>query len=187
LTTDEKQNLKKHLALLGAYFQQQLPDPVIVMYAEDLADLPYPDVRRAMEECRREPKRRTMPMPADIRDRLTPAVTDGALALEAAARIVAAISKFGYYNARDSQAYIGEIGWLVVEKMGGWESICTSLTNKQMGTFHAQCRELAKAQIELSRAGKLDLPPALPRPGMTALPAPKPGLQRISDLLPKKT
>ena len=150
---------------LGEYYRQPISDMVLMMYAEDVADLPPEQVEKALFEYRRNPKNKFPPLPAHIREAIQPsAMSDDQRAVEVAARIVTAISKFGWNNTREARAFMGEIGWAVVEKQGGWENICANTMSDQIGIFQAQVRELAKVQIKLARMGALDSPPQLPKP-----------------------
>ena len=169
-------------AALGEYYRQPISDLVLKMYEQDVSDLPPEQVERALTEYRRSPKNRFPPLPANVRELVEPAINDDQLAVETAARIVTAISKFGWNNPVPAKAFMGEVGWAVVEKQGGWENVCANTKASEIGIFQAQVRELAKVQIKLARMGALDTPPALPRPrdeapsrigGMGALLGPK--------------
>jgi hypothetical protein len=165
VTPQETARLAQSFALYAAYYRVKLDDEVLKMYAEDLSDLELMEVQEAMRLYRKNPKNRHMPLPAQIREMLEPQLDDDALARDAASRIVAAVSKFGWCNSSDAKAYIGELGWRVVDRHGGWLYVCENLGRSlDVGMFQAQARELAKTQIQFSRAGNLDTPPALPGP-----------------------
>lgn len=164
MTQQEKQEIKKAWVLLSAYYQVQLRDEVIAMYAEDVADLPFENIMNAFHDYRKNPKHTRCPIPAQIRAIVSPAEDDDSMAKEAAARIIAAVSKHGRMRPKEASEYIGELGWLCVQKQGGWWSVCNYVNDNPIGSFQAQIRDLAGAQIKLARAGKLDIPPALPSP-----------------------
>lgn len=75
-------------------------------------------------------------------------------AKETAAKILSAISKFGYsvslndVKLDDIKKYVGVIGWRVVELQGGWNTICESVTNVNKPTYQAQWRDLALSLSE---------------------------------------
>lgn len=160
--SDFKKQIKILWIKLSAYYQSQVRDEVLDMYAEDLADLPPQKVLSAMEEYRKSPKNTRMPLPAQIRALCNPAVDDESLAKEAAARIPQAIRRYGYTNPAEAREFIGPLGWQVVERNGGWQSLCETMTDQQLGFFQAQARELVKAHIQLSRAGIMGQAPTLP-------------------------
>lgn len=155
-------DVKLGYVALARYFGHVLPDDVLQMYADDLADLDPAAVLGAMAAARREPGRRFCPLPSDIRKHLTPSVDPGAEANDIAGRITGSISRFGYTNADRAQAHIGPVGWQVVERMGGWAHLCRTLNAAQTGTFYAQARDLAKAT--LARAGQGAAARPLPAP-----------------------
>lgn len=148
MTQSEILQLRGTLALYAAYYRQQLPDAVVVMYAEDLADLDFATVSAALRAYRANPKNRTMPLPAQIREMLEPQVDPESAAREIAARITAAIPKFGWCNSQEARAYIGEVGWQVVLDQGGWMHICQHHGLEiDPSVFQAQARDLAKSRL----------------------------------------
>lgn len=234
MTPQQVQELKKSLSLTAAYFQQQILDPVVVMYAQDLADLEFTDVMRALQEIRREKNRRHMPLPADIREKVNPTVSARSIADDVANRIIGSFRKHGnswptgyftshtpegrYFEAVTSAglktfatfeeaaiAEIGEVGWVVLKRMGGYSAACREWENVEaVTTLRAQIRDLANSVLEQAKAGTLYQPPALPEPqeraklggkGIGALltgPAPSKlssegdsGPKRVGDLIAK--
>src|SRR4051812_7130242 len=152
---------------LAAYYGQNLSDRAIIMYAEDLSDLPVAAVLLAMRKLRREPGRRSCPLPSDVRRLVRPDnISDAAAANDIAARIGGALSRFGYTNPGPAEAHIGPVGWQVVKLMGGWRHLCNTITTEEMRAFYAQVRELARAQLEIGRVAKIAraVPPTLPEP-----------------------
>jgi hypothetical protein len=61
-------------------------------------------------------------------------------ATEIVALIFAAISKHGWPNPAQAKEMIGPVGWKLVERQGGWSSIC-DVQNNQIGTFRAQWKQ----------------------------------------------
>lgn len=165
MTHDQKQRLKSLIATINLYYgRQPLLDAVILMQVSDMEDLEFDDVTRAFDSYRKNPKNRVPPLPADIRNLIQPAQTDEQLAIDSASRIVQAITKYGYTNPDRAKRFIGELGWEIVRREGGWENLCERLRDHEIGMFKAQTRELAKSLISRSRAGLLEQPPALPEP-----------------------
>ncbi len=164
MNNQDRQAIKILWVQLSAYYQLSLRNEVLEMYVEDLAGLSAETISNAMSMYRRDPKNTRMPLPAQIRSVCEPTVDDDSLAREAASRIVAAIRKFGWPSPNEAKEYIGELGWKVVERNGGWPPLCENLMEDQIGIFTAQARDLAKAQIQFSRAGLIDEAPALPGP-----------------------
>ena len=174
--------LKALIVAHSAYYGQKLDPTVIQMYAEDLADLPIEVLRRALHEIRRDPKVNRFPLPAVIRARVTPPEMDEDQARDAAARIITAIARCGWTNPDSAKAMIGELGWEVVQRQGGWRSICEGVMEENKTIFQAQWRDLAMSLSRRSRAGTLDQLPALPKPSS----APTQDLQRLAFQMPAK-
>lgn len=148
MTHQEKLQLRGLWAMYAAYYRQQLPDEVFVMYADDLADLAFEPVKAALEAYRRNPKNRSLPIPADIRATLEPQIDPDSAAREIAARITAAIPKFGWCNGAEARVYIGEVGWQVVCDQGGWTHICQHHgLELNPSSFQAQVRDLARSRL----------------------------------------
>lgn len=150
---------------MAAYYQTQIADPALILYVQDVEDLVFTEVVQAMHTYRKNPKNRTVPLPAHIRDIIEPQIDDDTLAKDAAARIIHAVSKFGWNNQLEAKHFIGELGWSIVQRQGGWLHICENMgIGFSASTFQAQARDLARVHLTLSKSGKLDHPPELPAP-----------------------
>lgn len=147
MTQVEKQQLKALFVKTGQYFDQIIPDEVLRLYVEDLADLSFPKVAQAMGMLRRDPMVKRCPLPSQIRAKLTPESNTDSEAVLLVGRITDAISRIGPYNTTAAREYVGPSGWEVVKLSGGWENIC-SLTTDTLATHKAQWRMLAKAVLE---------------------------------------
>jgi hypothetical protein len=83
------------------------------------------------------------------------------IADDVSARIEHAIGAYGYTNPGEAQKYIGEIGWTVIDQLGGWNNACEVLIN-DLPSARRQWRELAKVVNVKKRTGTLDQAPKLP-------------------------
>lgn len=101
-----------------------------------------------------------MPSIGDLAQRCSPQVLDADTAVEVAGRILAAISRWGYNNGPHAAEWIGEVGWAVVERTGGWEKLCTTVKERDLPTWRAQLRDQALAVLRRQKAGLLDAPPS---------------------------
>ena len=109
-----------------------------------------------------------------ILELLDPKADKDAEARVIADKIWSAIERFGSLKSNQDRVRgaIGEIGWQVVENMGGWRVVCDIARYDNVGQLKAQWRESAKALMEIAevkgqrdRLG-LESPPqweALPR------------------------
>ncbi|OPZ23075.1 MAG: hypothetical protein BWZ03_00649 [bacterium ADurb.BinA186] len=153
------QKLKEVITLTAAYYGFNLRPEVLLMYVEDLSDFPEFEVISAYQAYRKNPKNRTMPLPAQIIGVLSPELTTDGKANEVASRIRSAIGKFGWPNPGDARDYIGELGWKIVERNGGWQTLCENHgVDLNPLTFFAQSRDQAKFLIESASIGEFDKP-----------------------------
>ena len=174
------QKVKSEYVKLSQYFGRPLSDTALVAYAEDLEDLRFDSVMSAMRTLRTQPGRRSLPLPGDIREACTTTLNGDLMSqsYDIAGKIVDAIRRFGYTNPAAARGHIGPVGWSVTERMGGWQHICNTLTADRIGTFTAQCRDMAKSLLVMG---------ALPEPPRPLLDAPDPkghnGLLSLGTLL----
>ncbi len=161
--SDQTQKLKEVIALTAAYYGFNLNPQVLLMYVDDLAEFDYQDVINAYQNYRKNPKNRTMPLPAQIIGILTPEISQESQANIITGRIREAIGKFGWANPGEAKAHIGEIGWRVIGRFGGWSSVCENHgLSINPGQFNAQAREQVKAILEEEKLGLGFLHKALP-------------------------
>jgi hypothetical protein len=133
------------------------------MVINDLQDLDADACINALEVFRKDEKNRFWPKPNDIRGLVKPKTNSAMQSIEVASRIRLAIEKYGWTNPAPAREYIGELGWMVVNRFGGWSYLCENLgVELSPLTFHAQARELTNAIIESARLGNFDTPIALP-------------------------
>lgn len=158
------------------YYRDQIPDEVIELYVFDLKDLDFESVRIAYEKYRRNPRNTRAPLPAAIREIISPLEDPRTMAIDASNRIVAAIAKHGYtWNwPRDGKwwphhsfqdaciAEVGELGWDVIQRMGGWLAVHDEWKREGDGIFKAQLRDLAEAAYKRAANGHRNTPPGLP-------------------------
>lgn len=176
MTRDEKLKLIRDFVIQNlTFYDAPVNEVKVKMFAAELVDLDLQSISVAFATFRQEKGRRMMPMPADIRDRVKPlAVSDDALAIEAVARIVQGLSKFGGYRGEEAKTFVGELGWEVVKRQGGWTELCSSVgVDNPIGVFQSQAVKIAKAVLEQSRAGTLGDAPELPQHRIAADPTAK--------------
>lgn len=170
--------LKEAISLTAAYYRQTIPDEVLLMYVEDLMDLPTETVVNAYNDYRKNPKNKSFPLPSQIRDLITPVLNNEEQGREISARIQSAIVKYGYANPTEAQNYIGPIGWKVVSDFGGWSHICENHgLNLDPSSFQAQCRERAKDLVKSGASLEV-----FDRPQLESKEQPK-GLQSSNHIL----
>ncbi len=166
--------LKETILLTHEYYSRggaPLSDQVLLMYASDLEDLNPKDCIDAYNRYRRNPANKSFPLPAQIRELVNPEefVAVETQAREVAARIVGAVSRFGWNNAREAQTFIGAEGWEVVKRQGGWSYLCENMGHRiNATTFQAQLRDQLEGVLRYGLPAiekAIGLPPSNPRIG----------------------
>lgn len=183
---DSRGQIANMIRVTGKIYGKTYDADVLSMMIDDLQDLPIIQIEAAFARYRRDPKNKFAPMPAQIRELIIPTPSDDTNAREAVSRIQEAVGKFGSWRGDEARPYVGELGWGIVKRMGGWGHLCENLgTTLDALTFQAQARELAKSHMELSRAGALGQAPALPEPESVVLSASVSGLLSGIKSIPK--
>ena len=152
--------LKEEIFLAAEITGRKLSDITIAAYAEALSDLPEDDCIVAIRKARNSGK---FPAIDDIRELVDPTIDPIDDAREVASLVVEAIAKYGWTNPREAKAHVGEIGWILVERMGGWVSLCENTMADNLGTLQAQFRDLAGSIIRRHQAGYGSTLPQLPQ------------------------
>lgn len=157
MTQEERNELGKIIVTTAVYYGKDIDRAVLSMQVDDLADLPFASVRHAYTLYRRDPKNRSFPLPAQIRDLIQPTETSQAKAREIAAKIQSAVSKFGQFQGGDAKEFIGPVGWEVVRSFGGWGFICHNLGKSALpvGSFYAQTRDLIEDILRKDTANEV--------------------------------
>lgn len=135
--------LRQTILAMANYYGRQIDEALLEMYHDDLADLDPLKCMAAYAQYRRNPANKTFPLPAQIRELVCPEefVAPEVKARETAARIVGAISKYGWSNAKEAQVYIGPVGWEAVLRQGGWSHLCEQTSKFNELTLQAQLRD----------------------------------------------
>ena len=133
--------------ITAEYYGRPISDGVAQMYAHDVQDLDAQSVLNALSALRRDPKRRTCPLPAEVRAFLDRGAGVPS-AEQMAARIAGAVSTYGHTNTTRARAHLGEVAWAAVQDMGGWHALCRRLQSAEISTFTAQTRELCRVHID---------------------------------------
>jgi hypothetical protein len=148
--------LMKTIVVTAQYYGRELLPITIEGMADDLRALPTDQALGAYLAWRRNPKRRHMPMPAEIIASLQGEPADAlAIGREISSRIRFAVDKVGKYRAAEARKVIGEDGWRVIERFGGWDYVTTHLGTPTLNsqTFYAQVRDLLASHVEFFEKG----------------------------------
>lgn len=158
---ETRKQFLEELSALAVLCGENFPPPVIRIYDLVFREVGYlvgvQAVRKAIMNRRSTDR---VPSPADLRRLGTGEVDDADLANEVAGRIVEAIARFGYPSPGEAEKFVGDIGWYVVRRSGGWQNLCTMLAS-QKSFYQSQFRDMALSAIRRVRAGqKLEAAPS---------------------------
>lgn len=154
------QLIKAELIALATISGKELNEIALRAYSEALSDLPAQDVLAALKQWLRTGK--GFPYPADIREKIMPEINPQDDAEDIANTVITSVTRHGYTNPQLAEAAIGELGWVVVTRMGGWKHLCETLTPQNESTFRAQIRNYAETVRRKAVRGELDVKAALP-------------------------
>lgn len=148
------------LAGLGEAFGKEITPFVAEAYHRALSPLGEETITKAfyaaVERCRRFP---TIVELKELVGISSDPLSGEDMARDAVARIGESVRRFGYCNPDRAKDYIGELGWRLVERLGGWEAVCNQRSEKDLTVLLAQARELGKV---LLKAGDQPRGPELP-------------------------
>jgi hypothetical protein len=159
---------------LASMYGRDIPRPALKLMLDAIADLPAPAILKALEDWARSSKSKTHPLPAEIRDVVTPVIDDRSIATDLSKRISGAISRRGWtwpstcqYDGHANfeeavKAELGELAWEVIRRCGGWQRIHDDYFDVDAGVFTAQLRDHIESVSKMAKAGVLHIPPALP-------------------------
>lgn len=141
--------VKEMIILTATYYSKTLSEPLLAMYCDDLEGLPAQKIIDAYRAYRRDPRNRSFPIPAQIRAMIENEPTNDAIAREIVARIVSAIGSFGWNNSSEAKKFIGQTGWLAVDRIGGWSYLCQEYgLTIQPGQFMPQIKAVIQDRLD---------------------------------------
>jgi hypothetical protein len=168
---DAMKDRQRFWLVVGEYYGHQFTEGQLRMYAEDVLDFDLQDLQRAFVAYRRINAKAFLPRPGELIQCLDHGPSLLSQAVEASGRIVQALGRIP--DPVEARAFIGELGWKVVERDGGWARLRQNTMEADKGRNKAQWREMALAIAERAQFGLMDTPPSLPGPKTN----------RLSDLI----
>ncbi|WP_186650303.1 hypothetical protein [Fluviispira vulneris] len=73
--------------------------------------------------------------------------------MQIAERIIKGMSTIGAYNNDKAKEFIGDIGWKIVQKNGGWQELCYNTNLKYINLFK---KDLLKQIKQLKKEEKIE-------------------------------
>lgn len=158
----QRETFLQTLCVLAQIHGFSLTEELICAYDHFLSDLGYDRVTQTLNAfILGAVSDGKFPSAKRIRDVVEGVEDDDLTAEMVAAELQRAVSEFGYPHASAARKSVGELAWLVVERLGGWVNYCARLTNANTPTVFAQTRNFARVVIRQVRKGDFS-PPALP-------------------------
>lgn len=153
--------IKTQLITLATIAGKELNQTALQAYCEALSDLPKGQVLLALKNWLRTES--GFPFPAQIREKLKPEINLKDDAEDVANIIIAQVGHCGYTNAGRAKEKIGELGWEVITRMGGWKHLCETLNLQNETQFRAQIRNYTETVAKKSIRGELHQTTELPQ------------------------
>ncbi len=178
MTTQERAVVGENWYGLAQMYGRDIPRTALKLMLDSVDDLSASAIVGALNHWAKASKQNRPPLPAEIRELVRPEeyISVEAQAREIAARICGAIPKYGWCNSNEARAFIGEIGWLAIERQGGWRYLCENMGIAiQPGTFQAQIRDQIAANIQYG--------PLAIESGVHALPSKEKDLVQLGELI----
>lgn len=165
MSPEETKQLKAIIATTAFYYSQQVRDEVLQMMADDLSDLNFGLVIKAYADIRKDPKCQRFPIPSQIRVKVSPTITDDEQAKRIAETAIGCVTKYGWPNPDEARKEIGEIGWAVIQRRGGWSEFCKDADSDHIfsqirdgAIVELKSTQGARHALELSDSNKHLLP-----------------------------
>jgi hypothetical protein len=137
-----------------------LDDFGLDIYVECLMPLPLDRVLVCLRDGFKTGK---LPTIQDIENFATARPNETDSVQEAVARICSSISRFGSPNSDRAREFIGELGWQIVERFGGWQLVCDVPDMQALNVLRAQMIKLGASVWNRAKLG-IQSAPELPTP-----------------------
>lgn len=142
MTQNELQQIAKLLSARAELSGRKLSADAILTLASDVSDLPFAEVAGVLQKWGRLWGAQ-FPDAAKIRQSIESVAEKDPN--EIAGAIIGCVRRFGWTNPERAREAMGPEGWLAVEKFGGWQMLCESLNDDNLGQTRAQLRDMAGA------------------------------------------
>lgn len=149
------------LTTAASFVKQDLNPYIIELYVKAVKPLGFERAAKIIEEFLEKGKFATI---AQIKEGLGfKELSYEENARDACARIRESVSRFGHWNEDSAKNYIGDLGWEMVMRSGGWDVICSAENYDALDFQLVQMRELGIVLQNKAAGDYLDKAPNLPR------------------------
>lgn len=153
-------NKVKIIIGLAEIFNFRFSEASLSIYMKALESISFDDLDKIINEGLMSNRWQFMPKPGEFFTSGDKQILDDSR--DAANLTWSAIAKFGRNNFIQAREYVGELAWLVVERMGGWSQVC-EVNSDEKGIWIAQFRDLTQSMSRKHEHGNSNRPPELPR------------------------
>jgi hypothetical protein len=154
-TREEREQFAKSLILTCRCFDKEISIDLVQLFMCDLEDLPFNLTMQGLSMYRLDKKNRTWPRIGDLRAYADPSPIDSReQASEIAQKCFGAIRKFGWTKSQEAREFIGEEGWEVIQRRGGWQAHCESTLEREVPILTAQFRDSLVPLIDKAKREK---------------------------------
>lgn len=153
---------KRFWLTVAAYYQYDLNETQLKLFAEDTAGISVENLRDAFDRYREQDRYQRFPFPPALIRIAMPQDTPIDNARLASIEIWNAIGRYGWNNPDQARVSMGSLAWLVVERSGGWRRLCEESGHSDAGIMRAQLRDIAESLHRKSERGELHRKADLP-------------------------
>lgn len=153
------------VALLGLFVSRnnrKMERLELDLYLGGLNDIGWPKVYAALENLFKST--RGMPTIDEIREaagnKTEKPVSDNELVQDAISRIRQAVSRYGMPNEGEAKRFVGDLGWAIVQRTGGWYAVCAPESYTE---FDFLLKEAKQTGISILKAQNLGIDRPLTR------------------------
>lgn len=152
MNQQERDDLAKKLINLALFYgKYDLTKNAVMQFInilESFYNKSYIDYENALNNYSAEASNKNFPAPSQLKQYLFPNSSSRQQAQEIAQRCFGAIRKFGYTKPVQAKEYIGELGWRLIERRGGWSSHCCNTQESDIPILTAQFRESISVYVD---------------------------------------
>lgn len=135
------------LASMAAAYNQKPTNEKLAIYSKLLSKYSAEEVASALSKL--VYKSSFFPSVAEISQAIEGVVDHDAMAEELAGKIIEALPNYGRDDVDRLKHELGAVGWLTVERLGGWETLMRT-SYDDMSHLRAQARRQAKVCISIA-------------------------------------
>lgn len=161
MNAEEKNKIAKIYFEIGEIHGRVLSKDTLITLVNAFDDLPFDSVFTEIKKWLLAGSH--FPLPAHIRAKILPVKNESDDISEAVNRALSAVTSFGYCNSTEAKMFIGELGWQIIQGMGGWVHLCETLGSETPeGVMRKQMLDYGETVWKRVKRGEHHEAPRLP-------------------------